>query len=119
MQDPAAVGVGDRVADVEEPPEELAEGQRPAARVACQALGLRGSGDGVLQAVAADEPHGVVGAAVVVVAQAVDRDDPGVLQAAGDLGLEEEPGRLSRSSACRSWISLRATSRFSSWSRAT
>ena len=34
MEDPAAVGVGDRVADVEEPPQQLAELQRPLARVA-------------------------------------------------------------------------------------
>ena len=47
--------------------------------------------DRLLEAVAADEPHGVVGPAVAVGAQAVDRDDPGVLQPAGDLGLEQEP----------------------------
>ena len=47
--------------------------------------------DGVLEAVALDEPHGVERPAVVVGAQAVDRDDPGVLQPAGDLGLEQEP----------------------------
>jgi hypothetical protein len=37
-------------------------------------------------------PHGVVGPAVAVVAQAVDRVDPGVLQPPGDLGLQEESG---------------------------
>ena len=47
--------------------------------------------DGLLEAVAADEPHGVVGPAVGVGAQAVDRDDARVLQPAGDLGLEQEP----------------------------
>ena len=47
--------------------------------------------DGLLEAVAPDEPHGVVGPAVGVGAQAVDRDDPRVLQPAGDLGLEQEP----------------------------
>ena len=35
--------------------------------------------DGFLKAVAADEPHGVEGAAVAVGPQAVDRDDAGVL----------------------------------------
>ena len=49
-------------------------------------------GDGLLEVVAPDEPHGVIGPAVGVVAQAVDGDDPGVLQAAGDLGLDQEPG---------------------------
>ena len=33
--------------------------------------------DGLLERVAADEPHGVIGAAVAVGAQAVDRHDPG------------------------------------------
>ena len=47
--------------------------------------------DRLLEAVALDEPHGVVGPAVAVAAQAVDRHDPGVLQPAGDLGLEQEP----------------------------
>ena len=47
--------------------------------------------DRLLEAVALDEPHRVVGPAVVVGAQAVDRDDPGVFQPAGDLGLEQEP----------------------------
>ena len=47
--------------------------------------------DGLLEAVAADEPHGVVRPAVAVGAQPVDRDDARVLQPAGDLGLEQEP----------------------------
>ena len=47
--------------------------------------------DGLLERVALDEPHGVVGSAVAVGAQAVDRDDAGVLQPAGDLGLGDEP----------------------------
>ena len=53
-----------------------------------------------LEPIPADEPHRVVGPAVGVGAQAVDRDDAGVLQAAGDLRLQEEPGRLVGSSAC-------------------
>ena len=48
--------------------------------------------DRLLQAVAADEPHGVVGPAVGILAQAVDRHDARVLQAAGDLGLQQEAG---------------------------
>ena len=47
--------------------------------------------DRLLEAVAPDEPHGVVRPAVAVGAQAVDRDDARVLQPAGDLGLEQEP----------------------------
>ena len=53
-----------------------------------------------LEAVALDEPHRVERAAVGVVAQAVDRDDPGVLQPAGDLGLQQEPRAAVGSSAC-------------------
>ena len=51
---------------------------------------------GLLEAVAPDEPHGVVGPAVGVGAQAVDRDDPRVLEPAGDLGLEQEAGAADR-----------------------
>ena len=47
--------------------------------------------DGLLEAVALDEPHGVEGPAVAVGAQAVDRHDAGVFEPAGDLGLEQEP----------------------------
>ena len=46
--------------------------------------------DGVLERFAPDEPHGVIGTAVVVGAQTVHRDDPGMLQSAGDLGLLDE-----------------------------
>ena len=46
--------------------------------------------DRLLEAVAPDEPHRVVRPAAVVSPQAVDRDDAGVLQPAGDLSLEHE-----------------------------
>ena len=88
---PPAVGVGDRVADVDEPPEELAERERPLAGGAPAVLRVVAL-DGLLEAVPLDEPHGVVGAAVAVAAQLVDRDDARMLQAAGDLGLADEPG---------------------------
>ena len=47
---------------------------------------------GLLEGVPPDEPHGVERPAVGVGAQAVDRDDPRVLQPAGDLRLGQEPG---------------------------
>ena len=47
--------------------------------------------DGLLEPVAPDEPHGVIGPSVGVASQAVDRDDAGMLEPAGDLGLEQEP----------------------------
>ena len=48
--------------------------------------------DGLLEVVPLDEPHGVERPAVGVGAQAVDRDDAGVLQPPGDLGLLQEAG---------------------------
>ena len=51
-------------------------------------------GDGVLEAVSLDEPHGIEGSAVVVGSEAVDGDDPGMFEAAGDLGFEQEAGSL-------------------------
>ena len=87
----AAVGVGNRVAHIQEPAQELAKLQRPLAGVAAR-VGLVKALDGVLEAVAFDEAHGVEGPAVGVLAQAVDGNDAGMLQAAGDLGLQEEAG---------------------------
>ena len=88
VQHPLAVRERDRLADIDEPPQKLAEfdggrvgtGTRLVIRL-----------DGLLEAVALDEPHGVERPAITVSAEAVDRDDPGVLQAAVDLGLQDEP----------------------------
>ena len=52
--------------------------------------------DRLLEALALDQPHGVEGAALGVAAQAVDRDDAGVLQPPGDLGLQQEAGAAVR-----------------------
>src|SRR5581483_6763282 len=52
--------------------------------------------DLVLEALAADEPHGVAGAAAAVGDQAEDGDDAGVVEAGGDLGLGEEPAAAGR-----------------------
>ncbi len=38
----------------------------------------------------ADQPHGVMGPTVAVMAQAVDGDDSGMVEPAGDLGLDHE-----------------------------
>ena len=88
---PRRVGVVDRVADVQEPPQQLVQLQRPPARVGLQAVVGVEAVDGLLEVVAADEPHGVEGPAVAVGPQPVDRDDARVLQPAGDLGLQQEP----------------------------
>ena len=46
--------------------------------------------DRLLEAIALDEPHRVIRPPAVVGAQPVHRDDPRVLQPAGDLGLDEK-----------------------------
>ena len=46
--------------------------------------------DRLLEGIASDEPHGVIRTSTVVSAQAVDRDDARVLEAAGNFGLQEE-----------------------------
>src|SRR5437588_12663674 len=48
--------------------------------------------DRLLQTVALDEAHRVERPPVAVTAEAVDREDARVFQAAGDLGLEQKPG---------------------------
>ena len=83
--------VGHGLADVHEVGEHAPQRQGPLARVAIGCLGLVKPRDRRLQAVSANEPHRVIGPAVLVLSQPVDRDDPGVLQAAGHLGLEHEP----------------------------
>ena len=106
---PAAVGVLDGVADVDEPPQQVAELERAAAGVAPERLVGVESLDRLLEAVAPDEPHRVVRPAAVVGPQAVDRDDAGMLEPAGDLGLDAGTGvRLAGSSAWRSRICLSA-----------
>ena len=119
VQHAPAVRVGHRVADVDEPVQEVAQLQRAAAGVVLEGEVGMEAVDGLLEAFPLDEPHGVVRPAVGEVAQAVDRDDARVLQPAGDLGLEDEAVRLSGSSAWRPRICLSATSRWSSVSSAT
>ena len=75
-----------------EPPQELAQLQRPTAGVVLQATSSAWNCSmASLRLIALDEPHGVVRAAAGVGAQAVDRHDAGVLEPAGDLGLGDEP----------------------------
>ena len=46
----------------------------------------------LFQTIAADKSHGIVGAAIDILAQAIDRDDARMFQPAGDLGLQHETG---------------------------
>ena len=90
VQDAPVVGIFDGVADVGEPPQQLAQLERPPAGVRFQCRVSVKPLDHLLERVAADEPHGVIRAATGVGAQAIDRHDPRVFQAAGDLGLHHK-----------------------------
>jgi hypothetical protein len=84
------VRIVDGVANVCESAQKLAQLQGPAAGFFDQRLVLVEPGDSVLQRVALDEPHGVVGTALGIRAHTVDGDDARVLQPAGDFGLGDE-----------------------------
>ena len=86
MKHAPAVRIGDDVADVEEPPEQGAEFQRAEVRPRRP----EERPDRVLEALAPDEPHGVIRPTFAVGAQRIDRDDAGMLQAAGHLGLHQK-----------------------------
>ena len=60
------------------------------AGVAPPQVGLVEPPDGLAQRLALNEAHGVGGDAIRVVDQPVDRHDAGVLQAPGELGLQDE-----------------------------
>jgi hypothetical protein len=68
----------------------LPQFQRPSAGVAFVHGVIMVLPDSFLEAVALDEPHGVVRAAVSVTPQAEDRHDSRMFQPAGDLGLDEK-----------------------------
>ncbi len=92
MQHAPAVRVIDGVADVKEAAKQLAQLQRMSAPVAFQILVGVVLVDGLLERIAANEPHGVVGPSAFVGPQPVDRNDTRVLQPAGDLSLQQEAG---------------------------
>ena len=88
MEHAPAVGVLDGVADVDEPPQQVAQLERAAAGVAPERRVGVESLDRLLEAVSPDEPHRVERPLAVVGPQAVDRDDARMLEPAGDLGLD-------------------------------
>src|SRR5262249_3546269 len=75
-----------------EPRQQVAQRQRALAAVAPR-LGLGGveALDGFMQALSANEAHGVVGPAIVVHTQAVDGDNARMLQLSRDLPLAHKP----------------------------
>ncbi len=92
---PTAVGISDGVADVDEPPQQLAEFDRACAGITPRFfLGVVKPSYGVPQTASLeppfDEPHRVKRPAVLGTTQAIDRHNPRVLQAPGHLGLEQK-----------------------------
>ena len=97
MEHTSAVGVRDRVADVDEPSQKLSKGQGALRRVAPGlAIGTVEALHSLLQALAADEPHGVERPAVIVGPQTVNGHDPGMLEPPGNLGFDQEAGPAGR-----------------------
>ena len=93
MEHAPAVGIGDRLADVDESVEEVPQPPHPFLGIAARlVVGLVELADRLLEADPADEPHGIERPAALVDPQAIDRHDPGMLQPAGDLGFQQEPG---------------------------
>jgi hypothetical protein len=84
VQNAPAVGVFDGIADVGEPPQELAQFERVSARVGLECRVTMEPLNRLLEAVALYEAHRVVGAPTVVGSQPVDRDDSGVFESAGE-----------------------------------
>src|SRR5690242_14151515 len=97
MKDATAVRIVDGVADVDEPPQQLAQLQLTRADgLSGRRAGCMEPLDRRLERVAPYQAHGVEGPAIPVGPQAVDRDDTRVFQAAGDLRLELEPPAADR-----------------------
>ena len=93
MEDAPTVSVSHGFAGVDQPTEQPTERQGPIRRHRGRPMKV---GNGSLEAFAANEPHGIVGATVGTGPEAVHRHNPRVFQAAGDLGLDEEASPVLR-----------------------
>ena len=93
MDHAPGMGIGHCVADVDEPPEQPPQRQGaltgPAAGVLIVPVE---ASDGLLEGLAADQPHGVERPALRVSVQTIDRHDARVFQPAGQLGLQQKTG---------------------------
>ena len=87
----AAVRVFDRVAHIHKAPEQPAQFQPTPALILLKRFVAVKAIDRFLERIATDKPHGVKRAAVGVGSQAIYGNDAGMLEAAGDLGLGQEP----------------------------
>jgi hypothetical protein len=86
VDDPAVVGEGDRVADVDQDAQQPGEGEF----ALCRLVAGGESAQNLRQAGAIDQLHGEEEVAGPVVADVMHRDDAGVLELAGDLRLLDE-----------------------------
>ncbi|QDT39371.1 hypothetical protein Pan189_37770 [Stratiformator vulcanicus] len=86
MKDTAAVGVRNRIAQVDEATDETAK--RGVAFSRCLAFLTVIFFSGFFQALPADELHRVIGTAVCVGTKSVNGHNPGMLQLAGHLGFQ-------------------------------
>ena len=87
-----AVCVRHGIAHVENPPQQFMQLERALSGIAIRPAGhFVEPCDLVLQARALDESHGVEGAAVAIVAQTIDRDDPRMLEVSRGFRFKEEP----------------------------
>src|SRR5690606_11048993 len=94
VEHPPRMGVVDRLADRHERAEQAAQFERARPRTGMP--GLVETADRLPQALPAHQAHGVVGPAVALLAEAVDRYDAGVFEVARHLRLEHEPGPADR-----------------------
>ena len=93
MKDAAGMGVVDGIAHVEEATEKLSQLERAKPGVSFQNRAGVELCNGLLEALAADEPHRVKRTAIGISAQGVDGHDSRVLEPPGDLRFQQEAGR--------------------------
>ena len=92
MNDPPIVGIRHGVANIQEPPardlgtRQSREAESDARVDAASMIPL----DRCSQTFALDEPHGILGLSIGILAQTVHGDDARMLESSGDLGLSDE-----------------------------
>jgi hypothetical protein len=92
VEDAATVGISHRVTHIHERAEKPAQFQRAFDSAIVFRLRIMELGDRIFEAGPVDDPHGIEGASILKVAEAVDRNDAPMLQAPGHLGFVKEAG---------------------------
>ena len=101
MDDAAAVRIADRLADGQRSSQELLQSQTSLAWIARSFDRIMKAVDRLVEILALDESHRIVGLAAVVAPQVVNGHDAGMLEAAGDFGFQAEPVAAGRVAAGR------------------